>query len=794
MGEMVQPVTSHRSNPAPARLRLQVRGVVQGVGFRPFVHHIATQHGLNGYVCNDSAGVEIEVEGNADALEAFQHDLAHQAPPMAHIEHIMATPVSLSGARGFAIVHSHHTQSAYSLASPDVAFCDDCLAELFDPNNRRFRYPFINCTNCGPRYTIIHDLPYDRPATTMAMFELCPECRREYEDPTDRRFHAQPTACPKCGPQLTFRWLQMEVASTCARLAFKATPEAQGDDAIQQTQTTLSVGGIVAIKGIGGFHLACDATNAQAVTTLRQRKQRGDKPFAIMARDLAAVLQIAHAGAEEIALLTSRERPIVLLKKRANSRVSELVAPGNRDIGVMLPYAPLHYLLFAPSPAPDTLEPAPWLVMTSGNRADEPIVIDNKEAMTDLAGLADAILLHDRPIHVPCDDSVVRVVEGKAQPLRRSRGYAPLPVHLPIALPPALATGGEIKNAFCLAQGRHAFMSQHIGDMENFGTQESFRRSVTHMQKLFRIQPEVIACDLHPGYHASRLAAEIAESSGGTRLVKVQHHHAHIAALMAEQGLSGQEPVIGFCFDGTGYGTDGAIWGGEVLVADYHDFERISHLAYLPLPGGDAAVHKPYRMALAALWATGEPWDDCLPPVQSTTATELSILRRQLEIGLNCVSTSSMGRLFDIVAALCGVRQVATYEAQAAIELEAQAARVHDAYHFAWSHESPSTFDASPVVHDVVHDVLNNIPKAIIAGRFHNAVADIILDISIWARAQSHLNQVALSGGVFQNATLLQGTVKRLQHAGFETLIHRAVPANDGGLALGQLLVAAHKE
>ena len=795
MDEMVLPMTTHLARHDAARLRLQVRGVVQGVGFRPFVHHIATQHDLSGFVCNDSAGVSIEIEGKVGDLEAFQHALTHHAPPLAHIEQVTTTPVSPSGTRGFVLLHTQQHARAYTLASPDVAICDECLAELLDPTNRRYRYPFINCTHCGPRYTIIESLPYDRPTTTMAQFSLCPECRREYEDPIDRRFHAQPNACPTCGPQLSFRWLYREVAPALARRFHPDAATLNGEDALQRSQELLAHGGIVAIKGIGGFHLACDATSDQAVATLRQRKQRGDKPFAIMARDLAAVLQVAYVSAGEIALLTSPARPIVLLKKRVGSALSERVAPGNRDIGIMLPYSPLHYLIFAPAPTDTAVAPVPWLVMTSGNHADEPIVIDNDAALNQLGDLADGVLLHDRPIRVPCDDSVVRMVDGHAQPVRRSRGYAPLPVHLPIEVPPILAVGGEIKNTFCLAQSRHAFLSQHMGDMESIETQESFHRAVAHLQQLFRVQPILVACDLHPAYFSSRLAAEYAaQHTGATKLVKVQHHHAHIAGLMAECGLSGTTPVIGFCFDGTGYGPDRAIWGGEVLVADYCDYDRVAHLAYLPLPGGDAAIHKPYRMALAALWANRQPWDPALPPVQAASATEQTILRLQLETGLNCVQTSSMGRLFDTVAALSGVRQIATYEAQAAIELEALVTPTTSAYHFALPTAECATFDAAPVLAAVVNDVLRGVPQATIASRFHNAVADLILDVSILTRQQSGLNQVALSGGVFQNVTLLRRTLERLQRAGFETLVHHLTPPNDGGLALGQILVAAHKE
>jgi hydrogenase maturation protein HypF len=551
----------------------------------------------------------------------------------------------------------------------------------------------------------------------------------------------------------------------------------------------LARGGIVAVKGIGGFHLACDATNDRAVQTLRQRKGRGAKPFAIMARDVEAIHRVARATDAELALLTGRERPIVLLKKRSDGPLSAWVAPDNPCVGVMLTYSPLHYLLFAPLDNMLASSVSPLLVMTSGNYADEPIVKDNAEALEKLADLADGFLLHNREIHVPCDDSVLRVVDGQPLPIRRSRGYAPLPVKLPSAVPPVLAVGGELKSAFCLAQDDHAFLSQHIGDMQSLETLERFGQAVDHMQTLFRITPEVIACDLHPGYFSTRWAEEYA---GGPPLVKVQHHHAHIAAVMAEHGLNGDTPVIGFSFDGTGYGTDGAIWGGEVLVATYRGFRRAAHLKYFSLPGGDEAIRRPYRTALAALWAAGIEWAEALPPVAVTSVIERGVLQRQLETGLNTTLTSSMGRLFDAVAALAGVRQVAGYEAQAAIEFEALVDEsVADSYHFALSNGDAPCFDAAPVLQAVVADLLAGAPASIIAARFHNGVADLILELSLALRRQEGLNQVALSGGVFQNITLLQRTVQRLRAAGFTVLTHRLAPPNDGGLALGQAIIAS---
>jgi hydrogenase maturation protein HypF len=777
-----------------ARWRLRVQGVVQGVGFRPFVYNLAVRHGLAGFVGNDDAGVFVEVEGPEANLSAFHTALTAETPPLAHIQSVTVTSWPATGAQGFAIVPSEDRSSATTLVSPDLCICEDCLRELFDPADRRYRYPFINCTNCGPRFTIIRDLPYDRPRTTMADFVMCPACAAEYADPRNRRFHAQPNACPVCGPQVEFRWGGL-AAARFADLGSVETVETDaarvfGEPAIQQAQRVLATGGIVAVKGIGGFHLACDAANDGALARLRERKGRVDKPFALMAASLAVAEALVEIDAAERALLTSRARPVVLLRKRAAASVSPLAAPGNPALGVMLPYSPLHFLLLNPLPP---LQAPSVLVMTSGNYSDEPIVADNEEALARLAGLADAFLLHNRAIHSRCDDSVVRIFSGVELPIRRSRGYAPFPVTLPVEVPPTLAVGGELKATFCLAAGRHAFMSQHIGDMENLETLAAFERAVDQFQRLFRIAPEIIAADLHPGYLSTRWAAERA---GKRRLVQVQHHHAHIAAVMAEHGLDGSEPVIGFSFDGTGYGPDGAIWGGEVFVADYHDFVRAAHLDYTPLPGGDAAVKRPYRVALAQLWTAGVEWDAALPPVAACPATERSVLRRQLETGLNTAPTSSMGRLFDAVAALAGLRQIVTYEAQAAIELEglveplAAATESDERYRFIWHGDEVRRFDAAPVLRAVVEDVLRGTSAAIVATRFHGAVSALIVEAACDLRREHGLSTVALSGGVFQNVTLLGMASAGLTAQGFRVLSHRLVPPNDGGLALGQAMVA----
>ena len=779
-------VTTKPDKPATiaTRLHLDVQGVVQGVGFRPFVYTLATQLHLTGFVGNASGGVFIEVEGQANDVATFYQQLVTAPPPLARIETIERKPVPPQHSRTFEIVHSQNQAQAHTLISPDLCICPDCLRELFDPNDHRYRYPFINCTNCGPRFTITKDVPYDRPLTTMAGFVMCQACQAEYEDPRNRRFHAQPNACPTCGPQISFRWTR-ELGTPDLATHHQAARTLTADAALQAAQQVIRVGGIVAVKGIGGFHLACDARSDQAVQTLRQRKHRSDKPFAVMAWDVDAVRQFAEVDETEARLLTSRERPIVLLQKKADCYLSEFVAPGNKMIGVMLPYTPLHYLLLHNDQTPDS--PA-ILVMTSGNDSNQPIVKDNDEAMEKLSPLADALLLHDRPIHMRCDDSVVRVFAGQELPMRRSRGYAPFPVKLPFPVQPILAVGGELKSTFCLCNGTHALLSQHLGDMENLETLQAFEQAVEHYQRIFRVQPTIIAGDLHPGYLSSQRAQRHA---GAARFVTVQHHHAHLAAVMAEHGLDGQTPVIGLCFDGTGYGTDGAIWGGEVLVADYRGFRRMAHLRYTPLPGGDVSVKRPYRMALAHLWQAGVEWHAALPAVAACPLLERNVLHHQFATGFNTVPTSSMGRLFDAVAALTGVRQTVNYEGEAAIELEALALDdAEGAYHFALADGEPITFDPAPVLMAVVDDVLAGVPAGVIATRFHRAVAEISINLCLRLRHQEQINTVALSGGVFQNVKLLQLVTQQLQAHQFQVLFHRIVPPNDGGLALGQAVVA----
>lgn len=754
------------------RLRICAHGVVQGVGFRPFVYTAAAALGLSGSVRNDSSGAIIEIEGDSSAIRDFLDRLQHHPPPLAVIESVQTQDIPLCGGTGFAITDTSHSAGGRTLASPDVAMCDDCAAEQRDPANRRYRHPFVNCTNCGPRFTIIASLPYDRAATTMANFPMCPDCAREYADPADRRFHAQPVCCPGCGPTLTFRDHRGEAVD--------------GEAGLRRARKLLRDGGILAVKGIGGYHLACDAGNAAAVQTLRRRKHRGDKPFAVMVADLASARDIAEVDDSAAQLLSGIQRPIVLLTRRADTAISDLIAPHNPDIGVMLAYTPLHALLFG---LPGD-EPGPAvLVMTSGNLGGEPICFTDDDATDRLARLTDGWLLHNRAILVPCDDSVVRMIDQDEMPIRRSRGYAPLPVALPVPVAPTLAVGADLKNTLAVAEGKYAWLSQHIGDMDDLATLSAFDAAERHLQELTGVAPENLVADAHPGYRATAWARRNAD---GRPVRTVQHHHAHIAAVMAESGLDGNSHVIGFAFDGTGYGPDGAIWGGEVLVADYKGYRRAAQLRYVPLAGGDASVERPYRMALAHLWAAGLPWSADLPPVRHCPDDERGVLAHQLQTGLGCVPTSSMGRLFDAVSALAGVRQTADYEAQAAIELEGISRGINCgavAYAFDIVADDPALVDPAPVLRAVIDDQRAAVPPGVIGARFHQAVADLVVRLAELESEAAGIRVVALSGGVFQNALLLRLTLSGLHAKGFEVITHRRVPPNDGGIALGQLLV-----
>lgn len=777
------------------RLRLEISGVVQGVGFRPFVFNAAQTFGIKGFVGNDAHGVFIEAESDEKSLLDFENFLLENPPPLAHITEISTKEISVLDSLTFEIFESENRLEDFTFVSPDVAVCEDCLREFFDPTDRRFQYPFINCTNCGPRFTITETIPYDRPNTTMREFEMCAECRNEYENPSDRRFHAQPNACIKCGPKVFF---------VEAKQNNFDTEKIENNAAIERTKKILREEKIVAVKGIGGFHLVCDARSDFAIETLRSRKGRIDKPFAVMCRDLAAASKIAIINEAECEPLTGKERPIVLLKKKA-SDLSELIAPNNNFVGIMLPYAPLHYLLFD--------DESDCLVMTSGNFSNEPIVKDNGEAIEKLSHLADSFLMHDREIYVQCDDSVVRTTRQKAKgrrqkeentaellpsafcllPYRRSRGFAPFPVELPFEVPPILAVGGELKAAFCLTRGRFAMMSQHIGDMENLETLQAFEKSLGQMKSLFRAEPEIIVCDKHPNYLSSKWARENFENFGA-KLVEVQHHHAHIASVMAENGLNKDEKIIGFAFDGTGFGDDGAIWGGEVFVGGYENFKRVSHLEYFPLAGGDASVKNVWRVALALLRASEIDWSKDFECVNFASETERKILQKQLEKNLNVVQTSSFGRLFDAVASIANVRHRATYEAQAAIEFEALIDENERGFYEFEIAENDKIIRWKNLIRAVASDFLKRVEPAKISAKFHNAVAHLILNLSRKMRDKTGINKIALSGGCFQNVALLEKSFTLLNERGFEVLTHRKVPPNDGGLALGQAAIAAVRQ
>ncbi|MEU4422554.1 carbamoyltransferase HypF [Actinoplanes sp. NPDC024001] len=784
--------------PARIRRRFTVRGLVQGVGFRPFAYVTAAELALSGEVANTADGVIVEVEGEAEAVTEYGRRLRTSAPPLAMVTAVDEADLPPAGGTGFTIATSDGSGTARTLASPDVATCADCRRELRDPAGRRFRHPFITCTNCGPRFTIIDTLPYDRAATTMAGFPMCEACRAEYDDPADRRFHAQPIACPDCGPRL-----ELVTAGPPARPGEEAR---HGEDALREARRMLAAGAIVAVKGLGGYHLACDARNESAVTTLRDRKRRGGKPFAVMVADLATARELVTLTDAEEALLTGVRRPIVLLPRRDRGRdrpetgvlisgahrgrnqhaIADAVAPDHTDLGVMLPYTPVHELLFGlpgDPPGPDAL------VMTSGNLAGEPIAADDRDALVRLAPLADAWLRHDRAIRVPCDDSVTRHAGGAELPVRRSRGYAPLPVSLPFELPPALAVGADLKNTCAIAAGRYAWASQHIGDLDDLAGIDALTASERHLERLTGIRPELLIADLHPGYHSTGWARAHA---AGRPLRLVQHHHAHIAAVLAEHGVAADEQVIGFAFDGTGYGTDGAVWGGEVLIAGYKAFRRVAYLGYVPLAGGDASVRRPYRMALSHLRAAGVPWWPALPPVAACPPAERHVLDRQFGSGFGCVPTSSMGRLFDAVAALAGVRQTVEYEAEAAMILEGLAARhglePHPAYVFELRGD---VADPGPVIRAVAADVRGGVSPVTVAARFHAAVAGLIVRLAERCREQTGLGVVALGGGVFQNALLLAAAEQDLAERGFRVLRPRLLPPSDGGIALGQLAAGA---
>lgn len=748
------------------RAGLQVSGIVQGVGFRPYTYNLALKLGLTGWVKNTAQGAFIELEGAAANIEEFISLLKKEGPPLAQIDDIDVTSLPVAGDKNFTILESTEGENI-TLVSPDMGICEDCQKEMFDSGDRRYCYPFINCTNCGPRFTIVEKIPYDRKYTTMKEFPLCPDCAKEYGEPINRRFHAQPNACPICGPTVSLRNSRGDMVND--------------DDIWGTVKEKLQQGKILAVKGLGGYHLCCDALNTEAVKTLRKRKYRWDKPFALMMPDVNTVRSFCELNPEEEKILISQRRPIVLLKKKEHYNLPEDIAPGNRMVGVMLPYTPMHYLL---------MEGFQALVMTSGNFSDEPIVYNDEEAVQRLQDIADFFLLHNRKIFRRCDDSVTMVNRGKEMLIRRSRGYAPEPVKLNVETPHILACGPEQKNTFCMTKGKHAFLSHHIGDLENLPTMKSFEEGIEHFKAMFDIKPEIVAYDLHPEYLSTKYAHDY---PGNVKKIGIQHHHAHVASCLADNMETG--PVIGVSFDGTGYGTDGCLWGGEFLLCDFENFERVAHLAYAPLVSGSMAIKEPWRMAASYLYATfGDEMANLDIDFMRNMPSIWPVLKQAITKNINAPLTSSCGRLFDAMAALVGIRNKVNYEGQAAVELE-QACAFGEVgqYSFEILPGNPKLIDWMPLFRSLVKDIQSGTHVSIMAARIHNTMAKIILQICLMMREETKVNKVALTGGVFQNLYLLNGTLDLLETNGFQVLTHGRVPTNDGGLSLGQALIAYHK-
>ena len=756
-----QPPPSMRTR----RVRARVDGTVQGVGYRPFVYRLAAELGVSGWVLNDERGVLVEAEGSAEAVAALVGRLRSDAPPLADVRGVCSEELPATGDTGFEIVASSRTGAATAPVTPDTATCEDCLAELADPADRRYRYPFLNCTNCGPRFTIVRGIPYDRPTTTMAEFEMCAECLAEYEDPMNRRFHAQPNACPVCGPQARL----LERDGSPVELA-------EGVDAVRAAADDLLDGRVLAIKGLGGYHLACRADDETAVAALRARKHREDRPFALLVAGVAAARELVELGDAEAALLESRERPIVLATRLPDAAVAPSIAPRAPELGLMAPYTPLHALLAADAGVP--------LVLTSGNVSDEPIAYEDDDALERLSQIADRFLVHDRPIATRTDDSVARVVRGRPLLLRRSRGFVPAVLQLPLAAPrPLLGCGAEQKAAFCLASGTRAWVSHHIGDIKNYETLCSLHDGVAHYERLFEVAPEVVAHDLHPDYLSTRYALERED----VEHVGVQHHHAHLAATLAEHGETG--PAVGAIYDGTGYGTDGTVWGGEMLVGGLHGYERAGHLRAVRMPGGERAIRQPWRMALA--WLVALHGEDVAPPpaLAGVDPNAWRAVARMAATGTSAPLTTSMGRLFDAVAALCGVRSEVSYEGQAAIELEALAdPRAEGAYALAFEGD---VLDPAEAIGEILADLAADVPIATISARFHAGVANATAAACAALASAGDVEVAVLSGGVFQNRLLLERTATALEAAGLRVLVPERLPPNDGQIAFGQVAVAA---
>ncbi len=750
------------SSPSARRVRVRVDGTVQGVGYRPFVYRLADELQIAGWVLNDERGVLVEAEGPADRVAAFVARLRAEAPPLADVRAVETEDVPVLDESGFQIVASERGGAATAPVTPDSATCADCLAELADPDDRRYRYPFLNCTNCGPRFTIVQGIPYDRPATTMASFVMCEACQAEYEDPLDRRFHAQPNACPACGPQVSL-------------LDRDRTAVDSGDPLRAAVQDLLD-GRILAIKGLGGYHLACRADSQDAVAGLRARKHREDRPFALLVADVAAARALAQIGDGEEALLRSRERPIVLAPRLPGAAIADAVAPRAPELGIMLPYTPLHQLLADDAGVP--------LVMTSGNVSDEPIAFDDADALDRLAPIADRFLVHDRPIATRTDDSVVRVVGERPLLMRRSRGYVPASLDLPFATTRhLLGTGAEQKNAFCVAKDDRAWCSHHIGDVKNFETLTSLRDGVAHFEALFEVSPEVVAHDLHPDYLSTRYAQE----REGVELIGVQHHHAHFAATLAEHGESG--PAVGAIYDGTGYGADGTIWGGEILTGGLAQFERAGRIAGVWMPGGEGAIREPWRMACSWLTQMNQPLPAAFEPIAQQ---RWNMVARMVLKGVGCTSTSSAGRLFDAVAAMCGVRLEVSYEGQAAIEFEALAEPgAAEPYPFVLQPLPPAVLNPKPAILAVLADLEAGVPVPAISARFHAGFAAVTVQACALAAERAGVDLAVLSGGVFQNRLLLELTCAGLESAGLRVLVPERLPPNDGQIAFGQVAVAA---
>ncbi len=750
------------------RFRYLFAGVVQGVGFRPFIYRLAVRNNLRGFVQNRPEGVLAEIEGTADAVESFLSQVREQLPPQAQITHVSAAEMAARSDDQFRIIDSAADGAGNVHIPPEIAVCENCLQELFDPADRRYRYPFINCTDCGPRLTIIRAIPYDRSNTSMACFPLCPQCRAEYENPADRRFHAEPNACPQCGPEIS-------ILASDGTLIKPADP-------LGVAVRLLRDGKILAIKGLGGFHLSVDAANDEALRRLRSRKFREEKPLAVMVGDLADARKVGLVNAEEERMLASPQRPIVLLQKKEGGMISSLVAPRVPNIGVMLPYTPLHYLLLKNN--------FTALVMTSANQVDEPICIGNREAVKRLAGVADYFLIHNRDILVRCDDSIVMAAGERRQLLRRSRGFVPLPVELKESFPAVLALGPQLKVTQCIVKGNFAFLSAHLGDMETPQARDFFHASLSLLKKITETDPGIIACDYHPDYYSTR----VAEKLNGVKVVRVQHHHAHIAGCLAENGVSGN--VIGIAMDGTGFGLDGHAWGGEFLVANQREFRRRGHLKYFALPGGEKAIHEPWRIAAGLLQsAYGASWISVAGRLgMDMDKSKNELLDKIIAGRINTPLTSGLGRLFDGVAALIGLRSRVSFEGQAAMELEAAAAETEGGeplpFEVACDKDGGLILDMAPAVRAMVDAIMRGTERSRIASSFHVTLTDAFVATAKQIRKQTGINRTALSGGCFQNRLLLLLTITGLESAGFDVYYHKQVPANDGGVALGQAVVA----